>query len=86
MGSKSSHFMQADRPESGGANKKDIKDKTGQHEQDKRKFESEQASLKADASYIPERGENPELTALRERRAQGEEDAQEERGAADEQA
>ena len=31
MGAKSSHFFQADRPESGGANKDGIKDKTGQH-------------------------------------------------------
>ena len=72
MGSKSSHFMQSDRPESGGANKDDMKDKTGQHEQDKQKLESQRAELEAEATdnLIPRRGENPEQARIKaERRA-----------------
>ena len=67
MGSKSSHFYQADRPESGGANKDGVKDKTGVHEQDKQKLESHRAELR-DEAMIPQRGENPELGRLRAER------------------
>ncbi len=71
MGSKSSHFMQSDRPESGGANKDDMKDKTGQHEHDKQKVESQRAKLEAEATdnLIPQRGENPEQARLKAQRS-----------------
>lgn len=47
MGGKSSHFMQSDRPESGGANKDGIREKTGLHEREKNEFAaSEQAKAK----------------------------------------
>ena len=77
MGGKASNFMQSDRPESGGANKDDIKDKTGQHEQDKQKLESQRAELEASAEgLIPQRGENPEQARLKAERskARGESD------------
>jgi hypothetical protein len=71
MGSKSSHFYQSDRPESGGANKDDMKDKTGQHEQDKQKVESHRAKLEEESeSLIPKRGENPEQARLKARRSE----------------
>ena len=79
MGSKSSHFFQSDRPESGGANKDDMKDKSGLHEQDKQKVESHRAKLEAEAteSLIPQRGENPEQARVKaERQARGESDAE----------
>ncbi len=68
MGSKSSHFYQADRPESGGANKKDIKDKTGLHERDKQKFGAHRAEL--EEGTIPQGAENPELARVREQKQQ----------------
>jgi hypothetical protein len=42
MGAKSSHFMQSDRPESGGADKDGIREKTGLHERDKNEFAAAQ--------------------------------------------
>jgi hypothetical protein len=67
MGGKRSDFFQADRPESGGANRDDIKDKSGLHEQDKQKLESHRAKVEEEG-LIPKRGENPELERLRELR------------------
>ena len=64
MGSKSSHFYQANRPESGGANKDGMKDKTGVHEQDKQKLGSHRAELREEG-LIPERRENAEAERLR---------------------
>ena len=71
MGSKSSNFYPSDRPESGGANKDNMKDKTGQHERDKQKVESQRAKLEADAtdSLIPQRGENPEQARVKAERS-----------------
>jgi hypothetical protein len=83
MGAKASNNFQSDRPESGGANKDDMKDKTGLHELDKQKLGSHRADLKAE-SHIPQRGENPALTELRERREQSQRDAAEEQGTPDE--
>ena len=68
MGSKSSHFYQADRPESGGANKDDIKDKTGLHERDKQKFSAHRADLKE--NMVPQAGDNPEQSKVRNTREQ----------------
>jgi hypothetical protein len=70
MGAKSSHFLQSDRPESGGSNKDDIKDETGLHEKEKQKFASNKAKLEQD-NHIPKSGENPEQTRVRGARAQG---------------
>ena len=70
MGSKSSHFFQSDRPESGGAYKDDMKDKTGLHEQDKQKLESHRAELEQEAAnMIPQRGENPEQARVKAERS-----------------
>jgi hypothetical protein len=79
MGSKSSHFYQADRPESGGSNRKDIKDSSGLHEEDKQKYGAHRAELEAEG-MIPERGENPELERLRQSREQSEGDRSREQG------
>ena len=79
MGSKSSHYFQSDRPESGGANKDDMKDKTGLHEHDKQKVESHRAKLEAEATegLIPQRGENPEQARVKaERQARDESDGE----------
>ena len=71
MGSKSSHFFQADRPESGGANKDDIKEKSGLHEQDKQKLESHRAKLEeGEESLLPPRAENPEQARARAERSE----------------
>jgi hypothetical protein len=70
MGSKSSNFYQSDRPESGGANKDGIKDKTGLHARDKQTLESHRAREREE-HLIPESGENPELARVRAARAQG---------------
>ena len=43
MGSKASNFFQSDRPESGGADKDMLREKSGLIERDKEKFASEQA-------------------------------------------
>jgi hypothetical protein len=70
MGSKSSNFFQSDRPESGGANKDDMKDKSGLHEQDKQKLETHRAKLEEQGeSMIPQRGENPEQARVRAERS-----------------
>jgi hypothetical protein len=54
MGSKASNFFQSDRPESGGANKDDIKDKSGLHDLDREKVaknmqDAQQATGNAEA-------------------------------------
>ena len=70
MGSKSSNFFQSDRPESGGANKDDMKDTSGLHEQDKQKLESHPPELEEQReSKIPPRGENPEQARVRAERS-----------------
>jgi hypothetical protein len=43
MGGKASNFMQSDRPESGGADKDMIREKSGLLERDKERFASEQS-------------------------------------------
>lgn len=42
MGGKASNFMQSDRPESGGADKDMLREKSGLLERDKERFASEQ--------------------------------------------
>jgi hypothetical protein len=70
MGSKSSNFYPADRPESGGANKDNMKDKSGLHEQDKQKVASQRAKLEQEGEgLIPQRGENPEQARIRAERS-----------------
>ena len=69
MGSKSSHFYQADRPESGGADRKQIKEESGLHDRDKGKLESQRAQERED--FIPERGENPAQARARGAEDQG---------------
>ena len=70
MGGKSSHYLQADRPESGGSDHDDAKDKTGLHEKEKQKFAASQAKEKEE-SLIPEDGENPEQSRVRGARSVG---------------
>ncbi|MFL5580955.1 MAG: hypothetical protein ACJ8AO_11315 [Gemmatimonadaceae bacterium] len=50
MGSKASNFFQSDRPESGGANKDDIKDKSGLHELDRQKVAKNMQDAASDAA------------------------------------
>ena len=69
MGSKASSFYQSDRPESGGANKDGIKDKTGLHARDKQKVESHRAREREER-LIPESRENPEQARVRAGREQ----------------
>ena len=46
MGAKSSHFLQADRPESGGADKKGIREKNGLLERNKEHFAAHEKAEK----------------------------------------
>ena len=50
MGSKAHTNFQSDRPESGGANKDDIKDKTGLHDLDREKVAKNMQDAASDAS------------------------------------
>ncbi len=50
MGAKASNNFQADRPESGGANKDGIKDKTGLHDLDREKVAKNMQDAATDAS------------------------------------
>lgn len=49
MGGKSSHYQQADRPESGGANHDMQKEKSGLLDREQAKFAEEQVEKQADA-------------------------------------
>ena len=49
MGGKSSHYMQADRPESGGANHDEQKEKSGLLDREKETFAQEEVEKRADA-------------------------------------
>jgi len=58
MGSKASNFFQSDRPESGGADKDMLREKSGLIERDKERFASEQAKRESaprdpNASHAP---------------------------------
>jgi hypothetical protein len=55
MGGKASNFFQSDRPESGGADKDMLREKSGLLERDKERFAAEQQ--KKDKGYRPEAGE-----------------------------
>jgi len=52
---KASNFYQSDRPESGGADKDMIREKTGLHEQDKQKLAQDMAEK---AESVPEHPKN----------------------------
>lgn len=52
---KASNFYQSDRPESGGADKDMIREKTGLHEHDKQKFAQDMAEK---AESVPEHPKN----------------------------
>ena len=54
MGGKASNFFQSDRPESGGADKDMLREKSGLLERDKERFAAEQQ--KKDKDYRPEDG------------------------------
>lgn len=49
MGGKASNFMQSDRPESGGADKDMLREKSGLLERDKERFASEQQKRNEEA-------------------------------------
>ena len=49
MGGKASNYLQSDRPESGGADKDMLREKSGLPERDKEKFAAEQAKLDEEA-------------------------------------
>ena len=67
MGNKSSHFYQANRPESGGADRKDEREKTGLHERDKQEFAASESEERE--SMIP-RSKN-EAQIARDQTAEG---------------
>ena len=53
MGGKPDHALKADRPESGGADKDMIREKTGLQERDKQKFAKDQAEKEEQAVANP---------------------------------
>jgi hypothetical protein len=57
MGGKASNFLQSDRPESGGADKDMLREKSGLPDRDKEKFASEQAARQAEARAASEKKE-----------------------------
>jgi hypothetical protein len=66
MGGKASNYMQSDRPESGGADKDMIREKTGLHDRDQAKFaqhrqelSEEEVPTQPDAPHTPFSIDNP---------------------------
>ena len=57
MGGKASNYLQSDRPESGGADKDMLREKSGLRDRDKEKFASEQAARQAEARAASEKKE-----------------------------
>ena len=57
MGGKASNYLQSDRPESGGADKDMLREKSGLPDRDKEKFASEQAARQAEARAASEKKE-----------------------------
>ena len=55
MGGKASNYLQSDRPESGGADKDMLREKSGLQERDKEKFAAEQAERHAEARSASEK-------------------------------
>ena len=77
MGAKSSHFMQSDRPESGGADKDGIREKNGLLERNKEHFAAQEKKEKEGFGMIP--GADERMTEAERARSQGDgqgEDAQ----------
>jgi hypothetical protein len=70
MGGKSSHFMQSDRPESGGADRDDVREKSGILEREKQEFAAREADEKQD-NLIP-RKRSPEETLADKRETESE--------------
>ena len=70
MGGKSSHFYQSDRPESGGADHNEQREKSGILEREKEEFAAKEAEEKSEGRMIPrERAE--ELSADQREKRQG---------------
>jgi hypothetical protein len=61
MGGKASNYLQSDRPESGGADKDMLREKSGLPERDKEKFASEQAARQAEARAASEKKEGDSI-------------------------
>lgn len=57
MGGKASNYLQSDRPESGGADKDMLREKSGLPDRDKEKFASEQAARQAEARAASEKND-----------------------------
>ena len=57
MGGKASNYLQSDRPESGGADKDMLREKSGLRDRDKEEFASEQAARQAEARAASEKKE-----------------------------
>ena len=55
MGGKASNYLQSDRPESGGADKDMLREKSGLPDRDKEKFASDQAARQAEARAASEK-------------------------------
>ena len=56
MGSKPSHAMQSNRPESGGADRDMLREKSGLLERDKEKFAQEEQEKRAEGSKAKKNG------------------------------
>jgi hypothetical protein len=61
MGGKASNYLQSDRPESGGADKDMLREKSGLPDRDKEKFASEQAARQAEARAASEKKEGDSI-------------------------
>jgi hypothetical protein len=62
MGSKPSHAQPSNRPESGGTDRNDIREKSGLQERDKQAFAQQEAE-KRDAAPEHSRARNPDAAA-----------------------
>ena len=75
MGGKSSHFYQADRPESGGADRNELREKSGLLDIEKQEFAAKEADERMKERAIPGEGRDAltDITEKRERDDENEE-------------
>jgi hypothetical protein len=61
MGGKASNYLESDRPESGGADRDMLREKSGLPDRDKEKFATEQAERHAEARPASEKKEGDSI-------------------------